>query len=85
LVNLAGADVRSEIAHLVSDVLREIRRAKSDAKVSMKAAVARVVVGDSAPRLASLGLIESDLKDAGQIQRVETFLGDNFRVSVTLA
>lgn len=85
LVNLAGADVRSEIADLVSDVLREIRRAKSDAKVSMKAAVARVVVDDSAPRLASLGLIESDLKDAGQIQRVETFLGDNFRVSVTLA
>ncbi|KER68394.1 hypothetical protein HR51_28360 [Burkholderia cepacia] len=39
---------------IASDVLRDIRQAKSEAKVLMKAAVAVVRVGDTVKRLAAL-------------------------------
>ena len=45
----------------------QIRRAKSEAKVSMRAAVERAVVTDTPERLAALRQAEGDLKDAGTI------------------
>jgi len=66
-------------------VLREIRRAKSEAKMSMKAVVDHVIVSDSADRLAILRSAERDLCDAGQVKRFETAFAKSFGISVTLA
>ena len=81
---LTGSNATGETTYIVSEVLREIRRAKSEAKVSMKALVDRVVVSDTAQRLAILRLAEHDLCAAGQVQRFETALAEVFDVSVTL-
>ena len=74
---------------VADDVLTAIRRAKSDAKVSMKADVATVTVTDSAERLASLELARADVLDAGSVAElvtVEAPAGTDERgVEVTLA
>ncbi|WGS47741.1 valine--tRNA ligase (plasmid) [Burkholderia sp. JSH-S8] len=82
---LAGADADSATSVAVSDVLREIRRAKSEAKVSMKASVSIVTIGDAAQRLALLGQAQNDLRDAGHIGVFEMVESEWFRVDVTLA
>ena len=63
----AGADPLP--LRVAADVLTEVRRAKSEAKQSMRAAIARVVVTDTAERLAALALVADDLKDAGVVGR----------------
>ncbi|MCU1454685.1 MAG: tRNA synthetase valyl/leucyl anticodon-binding protein [Acidimicrobiales bacterium] len=50
-----------------AEVLGRVRKAKSDAKVSMRAEVATVVVSDTAERLAALGAAADDLRDAGKV------------------
>ncbi|PCE25405.1 valine--tRNA ligase [Paraburkholderia acidicola] len=85
LETLAGTDASSATIDVVSDVLREIRRAKSEAKVSMKAAVAHLRVNDSAQRLALLRQAENDLRDAGQVAQIELIASETFQVNVTLA
>jgi valyl-tRNA synthetase len=82
---LAGADARPDATHAATDVLRAIRKAKSDAKVSMKAEVARARVGDSASRLALIETVRDDLVAAGRLAHLELELSDAFRVEVTLA
>jgi valyl-tRNA synthetase len=60
----AGGDsVLSVVAH----VLGAVRRAKTTAKRSMRAPVARLTVIDDPARLALLGQAEGDLRDAGGI------------------
>lgn len=75
---LAGPVVINDTTNVVSDVLREIRRAKSDAKASTKAIVDHVIVSDSAERLAILRSVERDLCDAGQVQAVRNGLRGEF-------
>ncbi|RQS13797.1 valine--tRNA ligase [Burkholderia sp. Bp9002] len=82
---LAGADADSAMSVAVSDVLREIHRAKSDAKVSMKASASLVTIGDAAQRLALLRQAQHDLCDAGHIGAFEMVESERFRVDVTLA
>jgi valyl-tRNA synthetase len=83
-----GADgVPSPLA-MAAEVLGRIRKAKSDAKVSMRADVATVTVTDTPDRLAALALAEADLRDAGRaarIDRVELADGAEPGVEVTLA
>ncbi|WP_321897057.1 valine--tRNA ligase [Burkholderia cepacia] len=81
---LAGADEDGSLGFIVSDVLREIRRAKSGAKVSMKATVSVVRVGDTAPRLASLQRAMDDLSDAGHIGELVMNVSASLCVEVTL-
>ncbi|MFN8018061.1 MAG: valine--tRNA ligase [Acidimicrobiales bacterium] len=57
---------------VAADVLSRIRKAKSDAKVSMRAEVATVTVTDVAGRLAALGLVVDDLKAAGSVAELAT-------------
>ena len=66
-----------------SDVLRQVRRAKSAAKVSMRAEVARAAVRGAGVR----ELAGSDLRAAGGIAdlRIETVPEEGFSVDVTLA
>jgi valyl-tRNA synthetase len=84
-----GTDEREERAlELAADVLREVRKAKSQARRPMRAPVARAVVHDTAERLAALELAIDDLRQAGSIEQIETVEvgeADEFAVDVELA
>ncbi|HEY5251274.1 MAG TPA: class I tRNA ligase family protein, partial [Acidimicrobiales bacterium] len=63
------------VLSVVSEVLGVVRRAKTTAKRSMRAPVARLTVVDQPERLALLAQAESDLRDAGGIVELETRTG----------
>jgi valyl-tRNA synthetase len=78
--------VREDTALAVAaDVLREVRKAKSQAQRPMRAPVARVVVHDTAERLSALELGAEDLRQAGAIERLDTAEGEELAVEVELA
>ncbi|HEX5853592.1 MAG TPA: valine--tRNA ligase, partial [Solirubrobacteraceae bacterium] len=82
----AGVLEREQTAlELAADVLREVRKAKSQARRPMRAPVTRVLVRDTAARLAVLGLGAGDVRDAGSIERIETEEAEEFSVEVELA
>ena len=66
-------------------VLREVRKAKSEARVKMRAPVARVLVHDTAERLRALELGSGDLLAAGSIELLEQLEAEEFAVAVELA
>ncbi len=66
-------------------VLGEVRRAKSEAKLPLKAAVARAVVRDTAERLRHLEAARADLVAAAFIQRLELEVAEGFSVSIEFA
>ncbi len=67
---LAGAaDEDTGALDVAAWVLGEVRRAKSDAKQSMRAPVQRLVVRARADRLALLAQVASDVADAGGVAR----------------
>jgi valyl-tRNA synthetase len=70
---------------LAADVLREVRKAKSQARRPMRAPVARVVVCDTPGRLRALELGRGDLLQAGSIDLLEQVEADEFSVIVELA
>ncbi|HEY0517545.1 MAG TPA: valine--tRNA ligase [Solirubrobacteraceae bacterium] len=70
---------------LAADVLREVRKAKSQAKRPMRAPVERVVVHDRPQRLAALELAADDLVEAGSIAVLERAESEEFGVEVELA
>jgi len=70
---------------ITADVLKEVRKAKSEAQVKMRAPVSRVVVRDTPERLHALALGEGDLLEAGTIERLETAEAEEFAVEVELA
>ncbi|MBW3588832.1 MAG: valine--tRNA ligase [Actinobacteria bacterium] len=73
-----------ELLDVTGEVLGEIRRKKSDAKVSLKAEVSSIRIRDTKPRLDLLGRTEGDLKAAGNIAVIEFEEGEP-SVDVTLA
>jgi valyl-tRNA synthetase len=73
-----------EALAIAADVLKEVRKAKSEARRPMRAPVTRVVVHDSATRLAALALGVEDLRLAGSIGSVETAEAEEFSVEVEL-
>lgn len=75
---------QKELLQIAGRVLGEIRKAKSDAKVSLKTEAPRVLVTDTKDRLDLLRLAEADLKAAGNIGELLTQEGE-FSVEVTLA
>jgi valyl-tRNA synthetase len=87
----AGADGAGEAAReavaldVTADVLREVRKAKSQAQVKMRAPVARVLVHDTPERLAALELGRGDLLEAGSIEALEGIEAEEFAVEVELA
>ena len=75
-------------AAVVDDVaaaLSLVRRAKSEAKVSMKAEVDLVVISGPDEMLARVRAAEADLKAAGRIERIDYTTADTLDVTVTLA
>jgi valyl-tRNA synthetase len=81
----AAGDGDTDVLAVASAVLGEVRRAKSEAKRSMRAGVARVVVADTPERLAALAPAAADVASAGVVTDLETRAGDAFEVSVELA
>ena len=86
-----GADGVPSALVVAADVLSQIRKAKSDAKVSMRAEVSRVVVTDTGDRLAALAAAAEDVKAAGRVDELVTVdldtapAGTEASVDVTLA
>jgi valyl-tRNA synthetase len=91
LLSAAGGEQRTDGApeelalELAADVLREVRKAKSQARAPMRAPVKRIVVHDTAERLAVLELGEGDIKQAGAVEAVETAVAEEFSVEVEMA
>ena len=54
------------------DVLTAVRRAKSDAKQSMRASVEHVTVRDTTARLTALAAVEADVLAAGNVAKLAT-------------
>src|SRR5699024_7802107 len=73
---------------VTADVLGRVRKAKSDAKASMRSEVDSVIVTDTATRLGALTLAADDLRAAGRITELtltEAPGGSDTEVEVTLA
>ena len=82
---VAGAGRDAEDAGVLAvavEVLAGIRRAKSEAKVGLKAVVARATVRDTPERLQALALARLDVCAAGNVQLLETAPGDGLAVEV---
>ena len=75
----------ADILDPVGEVLALIRRTKTEAKVSQKAAVSLLVVTAPAATHALVAAAESDLRDAGSIETVRYQLGDALTCTVELA
>jgi valyl-tRNA synthetase len=66
-------------------VLGEVRKAKSEAKRSMRSEVTAALVTDTPDRLALLALAADDVRSAGRIDALSTESGESLSVSVDLA
>jgi len=80
---LAG-DGDPVVVQSAADVLSAIRRAKSEAKVSMRAEVSSVVVTAPADRIAAVTAVADDLRAAGSVAELRCVVGD-WHVETTLA
>jgi valyl-tRNA synthetase len=81
-----GEAVREAVAlEITAEVLREVRKAKSQAQVKMRAPVGRVIVRDTPERLSALELGADDLCEAGAIEALEQLEAEEFAVEVELA
>jgi valyl-tRNA synthetase len=69
---------------VTADVLREVRKAKSQARRPMRAPVTLVRVSDTPERLDALELGSGDLMLAGSIERIETAVAEELAVEVEL-
>jgi valyl-tRNA synthetase len=81
----AGGHREDTALSLAADVLREVRKAKSQARRKMRAPVKRVIVCDTPERLDALELCGGDLREAGAIEMLEQREGEEFAVEIELA
>ncbi len=70
-VRAAASDGDRLVAEVAGEVLGAVRKAKSEARKSMRAPVDRVVVRDTGDRLDALRFALDDLKEAGSIKNVD--------------
>jgi len=84
----AGAEGDPAVLAVAADVLGRIRKAKSDAKRSMRTEVESCVVRDTAERVAALRLAAADVSEAGRVTSLDIAdadAGAEPSVEVTLA
>ncbi len=82
---MASAGGDPAVLAAAAAALGEVRKAKTEAKRSMRADVERVVVHDTPERLAALRLVEGDVRSAGVIASLELAEAPELDVEVTLA
>ena len=81
-----GPIVDGSLLDAASQVLGAIRKAKTDAKVSMRTPVTRAAVTAPQERLAGLELVLDDLRQAGTVEAITLEAGDGpIAVDVELA
>jgi len=80
----AAGDADRGVLSVAADVLGEVRKAKSEAKKSLRTPVERLTVRDSPERLAALKEVEADLRHAGAILDMVVNEGGGFAVEVEL-
>jgi valyl-tRNA synthetase len=81
----AAGTAEPMVLDVAADVLSQVRKAKTAARVSMRAEVARVVVRDTGDRLAALARAATDVGDAGRVAQLVTEAADTPSVEVVLA
>jgi valyl-tRNA synthetase len=81
---MATAGGEPLVLDVAATVLGAIRRAKSEAKLSQRAPVERVVVRDTAERVDALERARADLVEAGSVAELVSEVGEP-TVNVTLA
>jgi valyl-tRNA synthetase len=81
----AGTTTDAQVLDVAAAVTAEVRRAKTEAKQSLRAEVAKVTVRDTVDRLAALRAAEADIKEAGHIGELLTEESADFNVEVELA
>jgi valyl-tRNA synthetase len=75
-VDEIGAEGDSAVLEAAAHVLGQIRRAKTEAKVGMRAAVDRVLVTDTAATLERVGVVVDDLLRAGSVAELNLTEGE---------
>ncbi len=81
-----GADGTDELIYEVAaSVLGDIRKAKTEAKQSLRTGVDKVVVTDTAERVDALRHAEADIREAGIVSTLEIVEGVQPNVSVALS
>jgi valyl-tRNA synthetase len=83
-----GSDGTPSVLAVAAGVLGRIRKAKSDAKVSMRTEAATVTVTDTTDRLTALAAATGDVCDAGRVETlhvVDAGAGGEASVEVVLA
>jgi valyl-tRNA synthetase len=80
----AAADGPPGVLDAVADVLGEIRKAKTEAKRSLRAEVSLVTVTAPAAMIEAVRAAEPDLREAGRVARVQYAEGDELSVYVEL-
>jgi valyl-tRNA synthetase len=73
------------VLEVASEVLSEVRKAKTAAKVSLRAEVRRALVRDTPERLAALRQAEGDLRTAANITTLETAEAEQLAVETEMA
>lgn len=82
---VSGLEGDRAVYLVAADVLGEVRKAKSDAKRSIRHAIDVATVVDSADRIDALRSAADDVKEAGRIASLSLTVGDNYLVTVELA
>jgi valyl-tRNA synthetase len=85
LRSAAGAAADPVVLEVIAGVLSQVRKAKTDRHLSMRAPVAHLRVCDAPDRVAALRRAEADLRDAGGIETIEIAESDAASVEVDLA
>jgi valyl-tRNA synthetase len=80
-----GDDPDAGVLTVAAEVLGAIRKAKSEARRSMRTEVVRATVIDTPDRLALLDLAAHDVRSAGHVVELVTVEGDALAVAVELA
>jgi valyl-tRNA synthetase len=78
-----GAD--REVLAVASDVIAAVRKAKSEAKVSMRSEVTSVQVAGAPDALARVALAEADLRAAGRATKIEQLASAQEELKVTVS
>ena len=80
-----GTACANDGLEVISDVLRSVRKAKSEARLPMRARVQRPTVRDTPYRLAALDLAFEDLREAGALDVLERVPSGTFHLQLRFA
>jgi valyl-tRNA synthetase len=80
-----AADGAPLVYVVAADVLAEVRKAKTTARVSLRTEVEQIVVHDTAERLDALAQVIDDVREATRATNIEPVEAEAFAVEVVLA